>query len=270
MTKNNIKRNYRHFFHLVDQSPWPLIVAISALMITIGFVVWVHYGEILFMLIGLFFTLYGMFLWCRDVVRESTFQGYHTKAVRRSLKIGMILFIISEVFFFLSFFWAFFHSSLAPVIQIGSFWPPRGLRDVVFNAFDIPLLNTALLLGSGASITWAHYALSAQKRISAFFGFVVTIVLAILFTILQLREYSEAKFNFGSGIYGSVFFIATGFHGLHVLIGTIFIIVCFFRFLSFHFTKKHHEGFVFASWYWHFVDVVWIFLFFMVYLWGNW
>jgi len=267
---NNIKRSYRHFFHLVDQSPWPLIVALAAFLITIGFVVWVHYGDIFFMLMGLCLTLYGMYLWCRDVVRESTFQGYHTKAVRRSLKLGMILFIVSEVFFFLSFFWAFFHSSLAPVIQIGSLWPPRGLKSVVFNAFDIPLLNTALLLASGASITWAHYALSAQKRISAIFGFVVTIVLAVLFTFLQLREYSEAKFNFGSGIYGSVFFIATGFHGLHVLIGTIFILVCFFRFLDFHFTKKHHEGFVFASWYWHFVDVVWIFLFFMIYLWGNW
>jgi len=266
----NIKRTYRHFFHLVDQSPWPLYCSISAFLLTLGFVVWVYYGVILFLLAGLFSLLYGMFLWCRDVVRESTFQGYHTKAVRRSLKIGMILFIVSEVCFFASFFWAFFHSSLAPAIQLGSLWPPRGLKSVVFYAFDVPLLNTGLLLASGASITWAHYALAARDRINAILGFVITIVLAILFTFLQLREYSEARFNFGSGVYGSVFFIATGFHGIHVLIGTIFIIVCFFRFLNHHFTKRHHEGFVFASWYWHFVDVVWIFLFFTIYLWGNW
>jgi cytochrome c oxidase subunit 3 len=266
----NIKRTYRHFFHLVDQSPWPLYVSVSAFLLTLGFVVWVYYGVILFLLAGLVSLLYGMFLWCRDVVRESTFQGYHTKAVRRSLKIGMILFIVSEVCFFASFFWAFFHSSLAPAIQLGSLWPPRGLKSVVFYAFDVPLLNTGLLLASGASITWAHYALAARDRINAILGFVITIVLAILFTFLQLREYSEARFNFGSGVYGSVFFIATGFHGIHVLIGTIFIIVCFFRFLNHHFTKRHHEGFVFASWYWHFVDVVWIFLFFTIYLWGNW
>ena len=266
----NIKRNYRHFFHLVDQSPWPIFVSISVFLLALGFVVWVHYGEWFFPIFGLVSIFYGMFLWCRDVIRESTYQGYHTKIVRYSLKIGMILFIVSEIFFFLSFFRAFFHSSLAPTVQIGSFWPPKGLKSIVFHAFDVPLLNTGLLLASGASITWAHYAISANKKNSAFWGFFVTILLALLFTLLQLREYSEAKFNFGSGVYGSVFFIATGFHGLHVLIGTIFISVCFIRFLKNHFTKKHHEGFLFASWYWHFVDVVWIFSFFMVYLWGNW
>jgi len=182
----------------------------------------------------------------------------------------MVLFIVSEIFFFLSFFWAFFHSSLAPAIQIGSLWPPMGIKSIVFNAFDVPFLNTAILLTSGASITWAHYAIAAKERESSIHGFLATIILAIIFTILQLREYSEAQFSFGDGIYGSVFFIATGFHGIHVLIGTIFIIICFFRFLLNHFTKKHHDGFVFASWYWHFVDVVWLFLFFVIYLWGNW
>jgi cytochrome c oxidase subunit 3 len=268
--KTNIKRTYRHFFHLVDQSPWPLYVSISTFLMALGFVVWVNYGVFLFLCLGLVSTLYGMFLWCRDVVRESTFQGYHTKAVRRSLKLGMILFIVSEIFFFISFFWAFFHSSLAPAIQIGSLWPPRGLKSIVFYAFDVPLLNTGLLLGSGASITWAHYALAAKDRFNAILGFLITLFLAILFTILQIREYLEARFNFATGIYGSVFFISTGFHGIHVIIGTIFIIICFFRYIFYHFTKKHHDGFIFASWYWHFVDVVWIFLFFMVYLWGNW
>jgi len=254
----------------VDQSPWPLFCSISAFLLTSGFVVWVYYGVILFMVMGLTSLLYGMFLWCRDVVRESTFQGYHTKVVRRSLKIGMILFIVSEVCFFVSFFWAFFHSSLAPVVQIGSLWPPRGLKPFVFDALGVPLLNTGILLASGASITWAHYALAARDWLNTVLGFAITIVLAALFTFLQLREYSEARFSFGSGVYGSVFFIATGFHGLHVFIGTVFIVVCFVRFLNYHFTKKHHEGFVFASWYWHFVDVVWIFLFFSIYLWGNW
>jgi cytochrome c oxidase subunit 3 len=264
------QRKYRHFYHLVDQSPWPIFVAFSTFLLTLGFVVWVNYGQGFFILTGLLSTIYGSFLWWRDVVREATFQGFHTKVVRRGLRIGMILFIVSEVFFFLSFFWAFFHSSLSPTAQIGSLWPPFFLKPVVFAASGVPLLNTFILLTSGASVTWAHYAILSRKANSTVLGFFITILLAFLFTLLQLREYVEARFSFNDGIYGSVFFIATGFHGIHVLIGTLFIVVCFVRFVRGHFTKEHHEGFVFASWYWHFVDVVWLFLFFLVSFWGNW
>jgi heme/copper-type cytochrome/quinol oxidase subunit 3 len=265
----NLKKNYRHFYHLVDPSPWPVYVAISCFLLTVGFVVWTYYGISLLMVLGLFSVVSGMYFWFRDVIDESTYLGFHTKVVRRSLRMGMVLFIVSEVFFFISFFWAFFHSSLAPSIQIGSLWPPRGLKSVVFKALEIPLLNTIILLSSGASITWAHYAIVGKNRKDTIISFIITIVLAIFFTILQIREYMEARFSFSSGVYGSVFFIATGFHGLHVLIGSIFIIVCFIRFLNYEFTKKHHEGFLFASWYWHFVDVVWLFLYFVVYIWGN-
>jgi len=263
--------NQQHKFHLVDPSPWPLLGSLSALMITIGGVMYMHFyntgDKVLY--VGLLCMIIIMVLWWRDVIREATFQQHHTGKVQKGLRYGMILFIISEVMFFFAFFWAFFHSSLAPTIEIGCKWPPEGIK--AFSPFEVPLLNTLILLLSGATITLAHHALLLGKngRLMAFYGFVGTIILAVLFTSLQIYEYREAPFSISDGVYGSTFFMATGFHGFHVLIGTTFIIVCLIRFLHYHFTSKNHFGFEAAAWYWHFVDVVWLFLFVSMYFWGS-
>jgi len=259
----------RHLYHLVDRSPWPLTVSFGLLFATTGLVCYmnrINNGFLIFFL-GILITVLSLYLWWRDVIRESTYQGNHTLIVQRGLKIGFMLFIGSEVVFFGGFFWAFFHSSLSPSIFLGLIWPPVNI--VVLNPWGIPLLNTAILLLSGISITWVHFSLIAGNYYQVYYGFIVTLFLAIFFTILQIGEYLEAPFNITDSVYGSAFFSLTGLHGLHVIIGSIFIFVCFFRFLRFHFTKKHHLGFEFASWYWHFVDVVWLFLFVFVYIWGG-
>jgi len=265
MSKRETKN--QHFFHIVDKSPWPIVCAFCTLFLTSSAVLWFHTGVNFFFKCSFLFLIFSASLWFRDVIREGTFEGHHTIEVQTSLKYGMFLFIVSEVMFFFSFFWTFFHSSLSPAVQIGSIWPP--LEIVVLNTWEVPALNTAILLTSGASITLAHYALLKNDRTEVISGFLITIFLAILFTLFQLMEYFGSTYHISDSVYGSVFFTLTGFHGIHVFIGTCFIIVCFFRFLTYHFTPNHHFGFQAASWYWHFVDVVWIFLFCMVYLWGN-
>jgi len=225
-------------------------------------------GSFLTLSFGLLYLLGLLTLWWRDVIREATFFSMHTKAVQRGLKLGMVLFIISEVFFFLSFFWGFFHSSLAPTFQIGAIWPPQGI--VPFNPLGVPALNTCILLLSGLTITYTHFALITDFQLSSVYvrdGFLFTIFLAFLFTAFQLYEYKNALFSISDGIYGSTFYMATGFHGFHVLVGTTFILVCFLR--RSHFTRDHHVGFECAAWYWHFVDVVWLFLFVTIYFWGS-
>ena len=219
--------------------------------------------------VGLLLVVIYKFLWFKDVVREGTFLGDHTKAVQQGFRYGMILFIVSEVMFFFAFFWAFFHSSLAPTIQINSTWPPLGIDQLVFNFLEVPLLNTLILLLSGATITWAHHSLIKGYYFDTMFAFIYTIFLAILFISFQIFEYMEAEFTISDSVYGSTFFMATGFHGFHVFIGTCFIIVCFIRHLKTHFSKNHHFGFEAAAWYWHFVDVVWLFLVAVIYIWGN-
>jgi cytochrome c oxidase subunit 3 len=180
---------------------------------------------------------------------------------------GVGLFILSEVFFFISVFWAYLHSSLAPTVEIGSQWPPAGIP--VINAFELPLLNTILLLSSGATVTYAHHSLIQGNRRGTILGLIITIAFAVLFTACQGIEYSNAGFTIADGVYGSTFFFSTGFHGIHVLVGTIFILVGFFRILSYHVTDIHHLGFEASILYWHFVDVVWLFLFVLVYWWGS-
>jgi cytochrome c oxidase subunit 3 len=262
--------NRSHAFHIVDPSPWPFFLSISAgLQIPVGAVMYMHgisSGQFV-LFSGFVILILLMSLWWVDVVIEGTFQGMHTQAVQRSLRIGFILFIVSEVMFFFSFFWAFFHSSLAPTVQIGCIWPPFGI--LPFDPWGVPLLNTYILLTSGVTITAAHHYLMSGNFSKTFASFVLTVGLAISFTFLQLVEYIEAPFNISDSVFGSVFFMATGFHGFHVIIGTIFITVCLFRFLNHHFTKSHHIGFEAAAWYWHFVDVVWLFLFVSIYWWGG-
>lgn len=258
-----------HPYHLVDISPWPIIGATSALILTIGGVMSMHsynYG-VFVLLFGFISLIYTLFVWWRDIIRESTFEGHHTIIVQMGLRYGVILFITTEVMFFFAFFWAFFASSLSPAIEIGAIWPPKGIN--VFSPWDVPLLNTLILVLSGVTITWSHHAIILGNRKQAIISLALTILLGSFFTCLQIMEYVEAPFRISDGIYGSTFFMATGFHGIHVLIGTTFLIVCFIRLIKYHFTTKHHFGFEAAAWYWHFVDVVWLFLFITIYWWGG-
>jgi len=259
----------KHPFHLVDPSPHPMFASLGALTSTVGGVMYFHgyEGSDFVLCLGLGMIIYVMFTWWRDVIREATFQGHHTYMVQQGLRSGMILFIVSEIMFFVAFFWAFFHSSLAPTVELGAIWPPKGIE--VMNPFEIPLLNTVILLSSGAAVTWSHHAILASKRQDAILGLVFTIILAVVFTGLQGLEYVEAPFTISDGVYGSTFFLATGFHGFHVFVGTVFLFVCLIRLYKFHFTRTHHFGFEAAAWYWHFVDVVWLFLYVTIYWWGG-
>ena len=194
-------------------------------------------------------------------------MGYHTKAVQKGLRVGMIWFIISEVWLFVSFFWAFYHSALVPTVEIGSIWPPVGIEAI--NAYEVPLLNTALLLSSGATVTWSHNAIISGNRKETILGLIATIALGVVFTGLQAMEYYEAPFTIADSVYGSTFYVATGFHGAHVLIGTTFLAVCLVRIIDYQLTKHHHTGYEAAIWYWHFVDIVWVFLYVSIYWWGG-
>nr|YP_009255698.1 cytochrome c oxidase subunit III [Tylomelania sarasinorum]AND97132.1 cytochrome c oxidase subunit III [Tylomelania sarasinorum] len=256
----------RNPFHLVEFSPWPLTGSMGALFLTLGLASWFHTGYYLSLLLGGFLIALTMVQWWRDVIREATFQGFHTNQVSKGLRWGMILFIASEVCFFFAFFWAYFHSSLAPSPELGSCWPPIGV--VPLNPFEVPLLNTGVLLASGVTVTWAHHSLMEGDRPSGLQGLVATVFLGIYFTFLQAGEYYEASFTIADGAYGSTFFVATGFHGLHVLIGSTFLLVCLTRTWLQHFSTGHHFGFEAAAWYWHFVDVVWLFLYLSIYWWG--
>nr|YP_010268802.1 cytochrome c oxidase subunit III [Halobates maculatus]UIG88117.1 cytochrome c oxidase subunit 3 [Halobates maculatus]UIG88124.1 cytochrome c oxidase subunit 3 [Halobates maculatus] len=256
-----------HPFHLVDPSPWPLTGSIGAMTLTSGMVMWFHMKNPMLMMLGIMILLMTMIQWWRDIVREGTYQGKHTIMVTNGLKWGMILFIISEIFFFISFFWAFFHSSLSPTIEIGMTWPPKGIK--TFNPMDIPLLNTTILLSSGITITWAHHSIMNKNHNQTVSGLFLTVTLGIYFTILQAYEYLESPFTISDSVYGSCFFMATGFHGIHVIIGTSFLLICLIRTMKFHFSNKHHFGFEAAAWYWHFVDVVWLFLYISIYWWGS-
>jgi cytochrome c oxidase subunit 3 len=258
-----------HPYHIVEPSPYPYMAALSLLGVTVGAVLWFHsyaYGNIL-SLISFLFVASIAALWWRDIAREATYQGHHTLVVQRGLKYGMIFFIVSEVWFFIAFFWAFFGCSLAPDISIGGVWPPVGIQ--VIDPFAVPLLNTAVLLSSGATVTWSHHAMIAGNRKETILALVITVVLAAIFTGLQAMEYLESSFSIADSIYGTVFFLLTGFHGFHVIVGTVFLTVALGRCINHHFTKNHHSGFEAAIWYWHFVDYVWLGLFISVYWWGS-
>ena len=275
---------HSHDYHLVDPSPWPIVGTIAGSLGFFGLLVYMHpsfFGEELEETliatgpwlfapgVGLLFVT--VWYWWRDVIQEAEHDGSNKPIVQLGMRYGMALFICSEVMFFAAFFWAFFNSSLAPKEMPydvpGGVWPPEGV--VTFNAFELPFLNTLILLLSGVTVTWAHHALIAGNRKNLILGLGITIALGIAFTTLQAVEYAHAGFTFSGGIYGSTFFMATGFHGFHVIVGTIFLTVCFFRARAGHFKPDHHFGFEAAAWYWHFVDVVWLFLFICVYWWGG-
>ncbi|WP_310621090.1 cytochrome c oxidase subunit 3 [Flexibacterium corallicola] len=290
--------NKNHDYHIIDPSPWPFLGALGALIMAVGAIAWMRMangdtlgffpytndeGQFVYRLdltgwgifaIGLALVLYTMFGWWRETVKESH-EGHHTRVVSLHLRYGMLLFIASEVMFFVAWFWAFFDASLfageagqfSRVEHTGGVWPPQGIE--TFDPWHLPLLNTLILLLSGTTVTWAHHALIHGDRKGLKWGLISTVVLGVLFSALQAYEYSHAAFGFSGNIYGATFFMATGFHGFHVLVGTIFLFVCLMRAMAGHFSSSKHFGFEAAAWYWHFVDVVWIFLFVAVYIWGG-
>ena len=261
---------FKHPYHLVDPSPWPIVTSLAAGIMLFGLVHWAHGMSRIPFFVGLVIVSLCATLWWRDVLKESRTVGMHTPVVRLGLRYGMTLFIASEVMFFVGFFWAYFHFALYPQHVLGTdtpMWPPAGVH--TFNPFQLPLMNTLILLLSGTTITWAHHALIHNDRKHLIMALGFTILLGLVFTSFQALEYSEAPFKFaGGGVYPSVFFLATGFHGFHVIVGTIFLIVCWFRAKAGAFTPERHFGFEAAAWYWHFVDVVWLFLFVAIYLYG--
>jgi len=265
----------QHDYHLVDPSPWPALASVAAFVSAIGAVMWMHDKGYAVFVIGFVVLLYTAYTWWRDVVKEGEHEGHHTPVVQLGLRYGMIMFIASEVMFFVAWFWAFFDASLFPgeaiqharTVFTGGHWPPQGIE--VFDPWHIPLLNTLVLLASGTTVTWAHHSLQHDDRKGLIQGLVFTVVLGLIFTSLQAFEYEHAAFSFAGNIYGSTFFMATGFHGFHVIVGTIFLAICLIRAIRGGFTSKQHFGFEAAAWYWHFVDVVWLFLFASIYIWGG-
>lgn len=263
----------QHDYHLVEPSPWPIVGSVAAFILTVGAVVWMHGGTTIPMIVGFVGVLYTMFGWWRDLIREGG-KGFHTPVVQIGFRYGMILFIASEVMFFVAWFWAFFDAALfvneginyARVEATGGVWPPHGIE--ALDPWHLPLLNTLILLTSGTTVTWAHHALLENDREGLKWGLVCTVVLGVLFSLCQAYEYSHVHFDFSGNIYGATFFMATGFHGFHVIVGTIFLAVCLGRALAGQFTPERHFGFEAAAWYWHFVDVVWLFLFAFVYVWA--
>jgi cytochrome c oxidase subunit III len=255
-----------HDYHVLPPSPWPFIAAIGVFVMLVGAVYFFHGSPPWILLIGFAIVLYTMYGWWRDVVHESL-AGDHTPVVVLGLRYGMIMFIISEVMFFAAWFWSFFKHAMYPMPAVGGVWPPEGIE--TFDPWHLPLINTLILLCSGCAVTWAHHALVHENnRDHLKWGLVLGVALGVLFTIFQIYEYTHAAFGFAGNIYGANFFMATGFHGVHVVIGTIFLTVCLVRAYMGHFTPEKHVGFEAAAWYWHFVDVVWLFLFASIYIWG--
>jgi cytochrome c oxidase subunit 3 len=267
-----------HPYHMVRPSIWPLVSAFAAGLFAVlmvlyfpgykaalekdPFVAPFPWGPLL----GLASIMLCMFFWWKDVVYESVVEKAHTKIAQIGLRMGMALFIASEVMFFFAFFWAYFSSAFFPVEAIGYRWPPANIETV--PAFGLPFLMTMILLLSGCTVTWAHHAILEGKQKEATQALGISVGLGFVFLLFQIYEYGHVHFGFTDGIYASTFFMATGFHGFHVFVGTVFLAVCWIRMAKGHFTKEKHFGFEAAAWYWHFVDVVWLFLFVAVYWWG--
>ncbi|WP_137699634.1 cytochrome c oxidase subunit 3 [Marimonas lutisalis] len=259
-----------HDYHILNPSIWPFLGALAGFVLLFGAVLYMHDVTPWVMIAGFLFTFYVMYGWWSDVVTESKI-GDHTPVVKIGLRYGVVLFIISEVMFFSAWFWTFFKHALYPMGPesplVDGQWPPAGIE--TFDPWHLPLINTLILLCSGMAATWAHHAIAHENnREDMKWGLIIAVVLGVFFTILQAYEYSHASFGFAGNIYGASFFMATGFHGFHVVIGTIFLLVCLLRLQAGHFTQESHVGFEAAAWYWHFVDVVWLFLFASIYIWG--
>ena len=268
--------NVNHDYHILEPDIWPFVGSMSALTFTSGMVLSFYpdlFGTAasVVMWAGLAGLIATFFMWFKNIVVEAQ-RGDHTPVVQLHMRYGMILFIASEVMFFVGWFWAWFDFSLFPSTLtdvVGGVWPPKAIEEVL-DPFSLPLLNTLILLCSGTTVTWAHHSLIHGDRHGLKQGLWATIALGVLFSFIQAYEYSVAPFAFGGNTYSSAFYMATGFHGFHVIIGTLFLGVCLYRAYLGHFTPRQHFGFEAAAWYWHFVDVVWLFLFIAVYVWGGW
>ena len=258
----------KHPYHLPDPSPWPIIGSLGGFLTVFGIILAAHYKNYIVLILGVLIVVTTMFFWWRDVIRESRTPGAHSPIVQLGLRYGMVLFISSEVMFFVGFFWSYFSFLIFPETQGNgqTVWPPTNI--MTFDPFHLPLLNTMILLLSGCTVTWAHHALLENDRKTLVLGLGLTVLLGLAFTMCQAIEYSHSPFPLNGGAYPSVFFLATGFHGFHVIIGTLFLAVCWFRARAGHFTPERHFGFEAAAWYWHFVDVVWLFLFICIYWYG--
>lgn len=260
-----------HDYHILPPSIWPFVVSVSAFIMLFGAVQWMHGAGPWMFLIGLLGVFYVMYGWWSDVVKEAN-TGDHTPVVRIGLRYGVIMFIMSEAMFFVAWFWAFFKNALYPMgplsPAVDGIWPPAGIE--TFDPWHLPLINTLILLCSGAACTWAHHAIAHENnRKDMIQGLAIAVALGIVFTVFQAYEYSHATFGFSGNIYGATFFMATGFHGFHVIVGTIMLFICMLRAMKGHFTPEAHVGFEAAAWYWHFVDAVWLFLFAAIYVWGR-
>lgn len=267
-----------HPFHLVNSSLWPMTIALSLYNLFISLIGYFNYFQMSSITINLFFykvTLYSPILylgivlffltkWFIDIIREATFEGYHTSAVQTGIYFGMVLFILSEIMFFFSFFWAFFHISLSPNMYIGLIWPPEGIN--LLDPFSLPLWNTIILLSSGVTVTYAHRGIIAGSRYISLDGLYWTVLYGFLFTMIQGYEYCYSSYSMNDGVFGSLFFLLTGFHGIHVIIGALFLTVCLYRQINYHFTRQHHVGLELGILYWHMVDAIWLFLFICIYL----
>lgn len=264
-----------HDYHLVDPSPWPILTAWGVFAMAATFIFFMHeIGSGLFPIIALVIVCILSYFWWADITNEGEVQGHHTRVVQIHFRYGMFMFLMSEVMFFVAWFWAYFDAALFPneliqelrVEYTGGQWPPLSVR--TFDAWDLPFINTLVLLLSGFAVTWAHHALIHNDRKTVIVGLSSAVILGVLFTILQAIEYSHAAFGIADGLYPSTFYLATGFHGFHVIVGTIFLFVILIRTIKGHFKPDHHFGFEAAAWYWHFVDVIWIFLFIFIYVLG--
>lgn len=282
-TKNVLKQ--QHPYHLVAESPLPFLVSMglgaalcmsafffhdwpiddTLTLATLGYSHGKPYYAFYWGYFCLLITL--IIVWGVHITDESTYEGHHSHAVQKGLRFGMVLFITSEVMFFFAFFWAFFHSSVAPAVTIGAIWPPKGIETL--NPLHLPLANTVILLSSGVATVWAHRALIAGYKNQAMTSLVVACAYGLLFSWLQFLEYGLAGFAINDGVYGSVFYMATGFHGFHVIVGTSLLLFMYWRLSAEHFSRERHLGFEAAAWYWHFVDVVWLFLYSAIYWWGS-
>nr|BDH21141.1 cytochrome c oxidase subunit III [Bombus schrencki]BDH21154.1 cytochrome c oxidase subunit III [Bombus schrencki] len=260
-----MKKNFP--FHMVTISPWPIISSLSLMNFLLSVIIWIYLNNLINMIFNLTLLIISMLLWFRDIIRESTFQGMHSMYVMMMMKFSMIMFIISELFFFISFFWTFFHNSISPSIEINMIWPPNMIKS--FNPFEIPLLNSIILILSGFTVTLSHYNMLNNKFKLSVNMLKLTIILGFYFNFMQVFEYYNSFFCINDSIYGSIFFLSTGFHGTHVLIGILMLFSSLIRMLKKHFSIIHHINYEFSIWYWHFVDVIWLFIYLFYYVLMN-
>jgi len=255
-----------HPYHLVDVSPWPFLMSVTVFSFAMALVSWLTHYPV--MTIYTIIPAMGLiaFLWWRDVVREAK-GGFHTATVQKGIMIGFLLFLLSEIMLFFSFIWAYLHSSLAPAVDLGSVWPPVGIESL--NPWSLPLVGTSLLLASGLTITLSHHALIKGDKATTLLNLIFTIILGAGFIYLQYTEYVYCSYQISDSVFGTVFYMLTGLHGLHVIAGVSFLTVCFVRLAQEQMTTEHHMGYLFAIWYWHLVDVVWLIVYLLAYVWGG-